>query len=139
MAEPLALAEKIVPIGLHYPIKQSREYLGHVVHDGVSDIAVDLLKSSTTFDRLVGMHLSAERKHQLWGSEGFSHSLVLLSEYAEFLYEAADYYAPKYKCGIYWDYTVLKNVWSLDIAPALSLKDVSWVKNILMPRCLPDA
>lgn len=68
------------------------------MRDGISDIAVDLLKSSTTFDRLVGMYLCAERKHPLRGSEGFSHSLVLLSEYAEFLYEAEDYFAQKYKC-----------------------------------------
>ena len=59
-------------------------------------MAVDIRKSSPTFGKWVGEILSAENKKQMWIPEGFAHGFVVLTEAAEFLYKATDYWAPQY-------------------------------------------
>jgi len=60
-------------------------------------------RSSVTFGRLVGIHLSAENKRQLWVHEGFDHGFLVLSDAADFLYKMNDYYAPQHERCIRWD------------------------------------
>jgi dTDP-4-dehydrorhamnose 3,5-epimerase len=52
--------------------------------------------------KVVQMHLSAERKQQLWIPAGFAHGFVVLSESAEFLYKTTDYYAPEHESCLLW-------------------------------------
>ncbi len=40
------------------------------------------------------VELSEHNKRQLWIPEGFAHGFVVLSESADFLYKATDYYHP---------------------------------------------
>jgi len=109
--------------GLHYQIKQPQGKLVRVVVGEVFDVAVDIRKSSPTFGRWVGAHLSAENKKMLWVPEGFAHGFVVLSEFAEFLYKTTDYYAPAYERCIAWDDPNLKIDWHIDEQPTLSAKD----------------
>ena len=81
--------------GLHYqlpPMAQGK--LVRVTQGEVFDIAVDIRKDSPTFGKWVGEKLSAENKKQLWIPEGFAHGFLTLSDTAEFLYKATNYYAP---------------------------------------------
>lgn len=80
--------------GLHYQVHQPQGKLVRVVVGEVFDVAVDLRRSSRTFGRWVGAHLSANNKHQLWVPEGFAHGFVVLSDHAEFLYKTTAHYAP---------------------------------------------
>ena len=80
--------------GLHYQIQQPQGKLVRVISGEVFDVAVDLRRSSPTFGQWTGIHLSAENKKQFWVPEGFGHGFVVLSDAAEFLYLATDYYAP---------------------------------------------
>ena len=50
---------------------------------------------SPNFGKWVGHRLSAENKLQMWIPEGFAHGFLVLSEIAEILYKATDYYAPE--------------------------------------------
>lgn len=109
--------------GLHYQIQQPQGKLVRVVAGEVFDVAVDIRKSSVTFGRWVGAHLSAENKHQLWVPEGFAHGFVVLSESAEFLYKTTDYYAPKHERCIIWNDPALAIDWHCITAPLLSGKD----------------
>ncbi|MEJ2696155.1 MAG: dTDP-4-dehydrorhamnose 3,5-epimerase [Candidatus Sulfobium sp.] len=93
--------------GLHYQIRQPQGKLVRVVSGEVFDVAVDSRKSSRTFGKWVGVHLSAESKRQLWIPEGFAHGFLVLSEFAEFLYKATDYYAPEHERCIIWNDPVL--------------------------------
>lgn len=111
--------------GLHYQIRQPQGKLVRVVQGEVYDVAVDLRKSSKTFGRWVGVHLSAENKKQLWVPEGFAHGFVVLSETAEFLYKTTDYYAPQYERSLLWSDPDLGIVWPFEGEPQLATKDAN--------------
>ena len=111
--------------GLHYQIQQAQGKLVRVVQGEVFDVAVDLRKSSPTFGQWVGVHLSADNKHQLWVPEGFAHGFVVLSESAEFVYKTTNYYAPAHERSLVWNDPDIAIRWPLDAAPQLSAKDLA--------------
>jgi dTDP-4-dehydrorhamnose 3,5-epimerase len=110
--------------GLHYqlpPFAQAK--LVRCVLGEVFDVAVDIRKSSPTFGRWVGVHLSAENKRQFWIPEGFAHGFMVLSDVAEFLYKTNNYYSPGSEGSILWSDSDLGIKWPSDIEPHLSEKD----------------
>jgi len=109
--------------GLHYQIQQPQGKLVRVVVGAVFDVAVDIRRSSPTFGQWVGEVLSAENKRQLWVPEGFAHGFVVLSDVAEFLYKATDYYAPQYERCIIWYDPTIGIQWPFDGLPVLAGKD----------------
>ncbi|GAP11613.1 dTDP-4-dehydrorhamnose 3,5-epimerase [Bellilinea caldifistulae] len=96
--------------GLHYQIRQAQGKLVRVVTGEIFDVAVDLRRSSPTFGQWVGEILSAENKRQLWIPPGFAHGFYVISEWAEVVYKASDFYAP------HWDRTLLWNDPTVGIA-----------------------
>ena len=110
--------------GLHYQIKQAQGKLVRVVAGEVFDVAVDIRRSSPTFGQWVGETLSAGNKKQLWIPPGFAHGFIVLSEYAEFLYNTTDYWASEHERCIVWDDATLAIDWPLaHNHPVLSEKD----------------
>ncbi|MBH3412038.1 dTDP-4-dehydrorhamnose 3,5-epimerase [Pseudomonas putida] len=109
--------------GLHYQIKHAQGKLVRVTHGEVFDVAVDLRKSSPTFGKWVGAHLSATNRNQLWIPEGFAHGFVVLSESAEFLYKTTDYWAPEHERSLAWNDPTVAIQWPHIDAPTLSAKD----------------
>lgn len=109
--------------GLHYQVKQPQGKLVRVVRGEVFDVAVDIRKSSPTFGRWVGEHLSAENKKQIWVPEGFAHGFVVLTETAEFIYKTTAYYAAAHERCITWNDEELDIQWPITEAPSLSVKD----------------
>lgn len=112
--------------GLHYQLQQPQDKLVRVTQGEVFDVAVDIRRSSPTFGKWVGVHLSAENFRQLWVPKGFAHGFVVLSETAEFLYKTTDYYSPSSERAILWNDSTLAIAWP-EIpgiaAPSLSGKD----------------
>ena len=109
--------------GLHYQIKQAQGKLVRIAAGAVFDVAVDIRRSSPTFGKWVGEILSAENKRQLWIPEGFAHGFVVLSDIAECLYKATDYYAPQHERCIIWDDPTIGVEWPFEGSPILSGKD----------------
>jgi dTDP-4-dehydrorhamnose 3,5-epimerase len=105
-------SQKGVLRGLHYqlpPMAQGK--LVRVTQGEVFDVAVDVRKSSPTFGRWVGVNLSGENKRQLWIPEGFAHGFLTLSETAEFLYKATNFYSLENESAILWKDSSLKILW----------------------------
>ncbi|MFO7760047.1 MAG: dTDP-4-dehydrorhamnose 3,5-epimerase [Desulfobia sp.] len=109
--------------GLHYQIRQAQGKLVRVIQGEVFDVAVDIRRSSPAFGRWTGDRLSAENKKQLWIPAGFAHGFLVISETAEVLYKATDYYAPEYERCIIYDDPDLAINWPLKETPELSAKD----------------
>jgi dTDP-4-dehydrorhamnose 3,5-epimerase len=59
----------------------------------------------------------------MWVPEGFAHGFVVLSDTAEVLYKATDYYAPEHERCIAWNDPAIGIKWPVDGAPVLSTKD----------------
>jgi dTDP-4-dehydrorhamnose 3,5-epimerase len=111
--------------GLHYQIQNSQGKLVRVTEGEVFDVAVDIRRSSLTFGKWVGVHLSADNKKQLWIPPGFAHGFLVLSDTAEFLYKTTDYYTPAHERCILWNDASLAIAWPLQQQPALSVKDTA--------------
>jgi dTDP-4-dehydrorhamnose 3,5-epimerase len=90
----------------------------------VFDVAVDLRRGSPGFGQWVGEVLSAENCRQMWIPEGFAHGFLVLSDAAELLYKATDYWSPDNERCIAWNDPQLAIDWPLTNPPVQSAKDL---------------
>jgi len=109
--------------GLHYQIKQAQGKLVRAVEGEILDVAVDLRRSSPTFGGWEAVRLSGENKRMLWIPAGFAHGFRVISEKAQVLYKATDYYAPEHERTLAWSDPALKINWELESEPIVSAKD----------------
>jgi dTDP-4-dehydrorhamnose 3,5-epimerase len=93
------------------------------VEGEILDVAVDLRRSSPTFGGWEAVRLTDENKRMLWIPAGFAHGFRVLSDKAQVLYKATDYYAPEHERTIAWNDPDLKIQWELDSDPIVSAKD----------------
>jgi len=109
--------------GLHYQVRQTQGKLVRVISGEVFDVAVDLRRSSPTFGRAVASNLDAASRRMAWIPPGFAHGFLVLSEYAEFLYKATDYYAPDHERVLLWNDPALGIRWPVQGEPTLAARD----------------
>jgi dTDP-4-dehydrorhamnose 3,5-epimerase len=121
-------SEKGVLRGLHYQVDRPQGKLIRVTAGEIFDVAVDIRRSSPTFGKWEGTRLSAQSKNMLWVPIGFAHGFCVLSDFAEVLYKATDFYAPEHERCILWNDPELKIEWPLPGAPLLSPKDAAGVR-----------
>lgn len=119
--------------GLHYQkVPHAQGKLVRCVYGEVFDVAVDIRPESNTYGKWVSAILSAENKRQLWIPEGFAHGFLVLSDEAEFLYKATNFYYPEYEDHIIWNDDNLNINWPVIDNLIISEKDQR-IKN-LKPR-----
>jgi dTDP-4-dehydrorhamnose 3,5-epimerase len=113
--------------GLHYQIRHPQGKLVRVVTGEIFDAAVDIRRSSLTFGKSIGMLLSAQNKRQLWLPPGFAHGFYVLSDWAEVLYKATEYYDPEAERVIIWNDPTIKVAWPIATgkSPTISRKDIA--------------
>lgn len=113
--------------GLHYQLGRPQAKLIRAVAGEIFDVAVDLRRGSPTFGRWVGEILSAANRRIMFVPEGFAHGFLVLSESAEVLYKASDYYAPAEERGLRWDSPEVGVAWPLrGVAPVLAPRDAAF-------------
>lgn len=112
--------------GLHYQLApHAQGKLVRVVHGAVIDVVLDIRQDSKTFGQHVAAELSAENKRLFWIPPGFAHGFLVISETAEFLYKASNYYAPASERCISWNDPALGIDWKLNgVTPILSEMDM---------------
>jgi len=109
--------------GLHYqvpPMAQGK--LVRVARGEVYDVAVDVRRDSPTLGRWVARVLSEQNRLQLWIPPGFAHGFLVLSDTADVLYKATQFYSPLHERSLAWDDAQLGIDWPLR-DPILSLRD----------------
>lgn len=109
--------------GLHYQIRQPQGKLVRAIEGEILDVAVDVRRSSPTFGGWEAVSLSEANKRMLWIPAGFAHGFYVLSEKAQVLYKATDYYAPEHERTVAWYDPNLKIDWKLNGEPIVSAKD----------------
>ncbi|MDU4352164.1 dTDP-4-dehydrorhamnose 3,5-epimerase [Phytobacter diazotrophicus] len=117
-------SQKGVLRGLHYQLDpHAQGKLVRCIEGEVFDVAVDIRKHSATFGQWIGAILSAENKRQLWIPEGFAHGFLTLSDTAQFVYKATNYYAPQSERCIIWNDPQINIEWPDVGQVQLSAKD----------------
>ena len=114
--------------GLHYQLPPSAQgKLVRAVSGAVLDVAVDVRKSSSSFGQWVAVELSANNHQQLWLPPGMAHGFLVLSDEAEVLYKATDFYSPVAERIISWDDPEIGVEWPMlnDIRPIISARDLN--------------
>ena len=109
--------------GLHYQIRQPQGKLVRVVTGEIWDVAVDLRRGSPSFGRWVAARLDAVSHRMLWIPPGFAHGFVVLSEQADVVYKATDFYAPEHERTLLWSDPAIGIQWPLAGAPGMADKD----------------
>ena len=111
--------------GLHYQIRQAQGKLIRVVAGEIFDVAVDMRRSSPTFGKWVGLFISDRNKLQMWIPPGFAHGFLVMSDWADVVYKATDYYAPQWERTILWNDPDMGIEWPIleGKLPILSYKD----------------
>jgi dTDP-4-dehydrorhamnose 3,5-epimerase len=110
--------------GLHYqqdPFAQGK--LLKVVIGEIFDVAVDVRRGSPTFGQWVGERLSAENGRLLYVPPGFAHGFCVLSDSADLIYKATNYYKLETERGIIWNDPQIGIEWPIT-EPTLSTKDL---------------
>ncbi len=114
--------------GLHYQIEHAQAKLIRVIAGEVFDVALDIRKSSPHFGKYTTVSLSAENKRMAFIPAGFAHGFLVVSDEAEFLYKATDYWHPEHERSIMWNDPDLAIPWPLTGEPILSAKDQKGVR-----------
>ena len=112
---------------LNYQIQQPQGKLVRCISGEIFDVAVDIRRHSPTFGDWVGETLSGENRRMLWIPPGFAHGFLVLSETAEVLYKATDFYAPQYERTILWNDPEIGIAWPHAEGAVLSEKDLAGV------------
>jgi dTDP-4-dehydrorhamnose 3,5-epimerase len=115
---------KAVVRGLHYQIRQPQGKLIRCLSGEIFDVAVDLRRDSPTFCKWVGQVLNSRNRHMLWIPPGFAHGFMVLSEGAEVLYKATDFWAPQHERTLLWNDPILDIKWPHSNEAILSAKDL---------------
>lgn len=107
-------SKKGVLRGLHFQIENVQAKLVRCIRGKIIDIAVDLRKDSPTFGEYFSIELSEENKLMLFIPKYFAHGFLVVSEEAEVMYKADDYYNSKADSGIIWNDETLSIDWQLE-------------------------
>ena len=116
-------AQKGTLRGIHFqrpPMEQAK--LVRCARGAIVDYAVDLRPDSPTYRQWVRVELSADNKKQLFIPRGFGHAFVTITDDAEVLYKADNYYSFEHDNAVRYSDPDIGIDWGVD-ALILSDKD----------------
>ena len=108
--------------GLHFQSAPGQGKLLRVGAGRIFDVAVDLRHGSPTYGQWFGQELSADNFLQMYVPVGFAHGFCVLSDYADLLYKATNFYDAQTECGVAWNDPAIGLAWPVD-DPVLSDRD----------------
>jgi dTDP-4-dehydrorhamnose 3,5-epimerase len=116
-----SISKKNVLRGLHYQVVKPQGKLVQVLRGEIFDVAVDLRRSSPSFGKWAGFHLSESNRKMAWIPPGFGHGLLALSD-VDVLYKMTELWMPQHDRTILWNDKTLAIRWPVE-RPILSGKD----------------
>lgn len=116
-------SKKNVLRGLHYQLKNSQSKFVRAIRGEIYDVIVDMSESSKTFGMWFACVLSETNKKCLFVPSHCAHGFLVVSQSADVLYKATNYYDPSSERCLKWDDPTVKISWPLKNSPLLSQKD----------------
>ena len=120
-----SLSQKGTLRGLHAqsnPHAQGK--LVRVIRGKVTDVAVDIRRSSATYGQHVAIELGEENHRMLYVPPGFLHGFVTLEDNTIFTYKVTNLYNKASEIGVLWNDKDLNINWGIDVSDViLSDKD----------------
>jgi dTDP-4-dehydrorhamnose 3,5-epimerase len=122
--------------GLHYQLGSPQGKLVHCIRGSIFDVAVDIRIGSPNFGKWTAAVLDDISLEALWVPPGFAHGFCVLSEEADVVYKATDFYAPATERGLIWNDPSIKIEWPIAL-PKLSPRDAAFPTLDVAGRDLP--
>ena len=120
-----SVSAKGVLRGMHYqlnPIPQGK--LVRCISGKIYDVIIDIRKNSPTFKDWAGVYLDSQYYEQLWIPVGFAHGFLTISNKAEVLYKATNFWSKECEQSIHWDDPTISISWpQIDTNLCISEKD----------------
>ncbi|MDD9940185.1 MAG: dTDP-4-dehydrorhamnose 3,5-epimerase [Myxococcales bacterium] len=112
--------------GLHYQLPPAGEtkFL-RCTSGAVYDVIIDMRPDSPSYLQHYGIELSAENRRAIYVPEMFAHGYLSLTDGAEVMYPAGEFYSPGHERGIRHDDPYFDIQWPCPVA-VISNKDASW-------------
>jgi len=89
--------------GLHYQPQHPQGKIMMAVTGTIFEVAVDVRHGSPTFGKWVGHTLSQVNRDIMYIAPGFMTGTLILSDWADLLYKATDYYDPSGTISVNWN------------------------------------
>lgn len=112
--------------GMHYQLAPYEETkLIRCTRGALYDVIVDLRPDSASYQRWIGVELTAGNYRMLYVPANFAHGFVTLEDNTEAIYFVSEFYTPGSERGLRWDDSQFNIEWprSVDV---ISEKDASW-------------
>ena len=100
--------------GLHYQPNHPQGKLMMAVTGTIFEVAVDVRIGSPTFGKWVSYTLTELNKEIMYIAPGFMTGTLILSEWADLLYKATDYYDPDSVIAVNWNDPDLGIKWPIN-------------------------
>ncbi len=109
--------------GMHLQIPPFAEAkLVRCTQGAIYDVIVDLRPDSATYQKWIGVELTAENRRALYVPEGFAHGFQTLADNTEVFYQMSEFYAPECARGFRWNDPTFNINWPEQVS-IISLKD----------------
>lgn len=112
--------------GMHFQNEPKPEIkLVRCVRGSVYDVVADLRRDSSTYQKWIGVELSAANGRALYIPAGIAHGFQTLEDETELYYHMGEFYDPSLAAGVRWNDPAFGFVWPLS-DPILSEKDAAY-------------
>ena len=113
--------------GMHFQAAPYEEVkVVRATHGAIFDVAVDLRADSPTFQKWVGVELSAQNRQSLYLPKGVAHGYQTLTDNAEVLYFVSAPYMPSHQRGVRWNDAAFGIDWPLGQPTTIHERDASY-------------
>ena len=112
--------------GMHYQLAPYEETkLIRCTRGALYDVIVDLRPDSASYQRWIGVELTAGNYRMLYVPANFAHGFITLEDNTEAIYFVSEFYTPGSERGLRWDDGQFNIEWprSVDV---ISEKDANW-------------
>lgn len=100
--------------GMHFQVAPYEEAkIVRCTRGSLYDVMIDLRLDSDTYQRWIGVELTADNRRMVYVSEGFAHGFQTLEDNTEVFYQMSQFFAPECARGVRWDDPAFAIRWPL--------------------------